>query len=404
MRAGTVLGGRYLLIGELGRGGFGVVWEAYDHRVGRQVAVKTLRHHGVAGGGTDVIRLRREVEVLAPLSHPNIVVVLDVGEADADGERFSYLVMELLNGPTLAAVIAAGRPDLPRALDWGQQLCRALGAAHAGRVIHRDVKPENIMLVGPDHAVVKVLDFGIAQIDDNRDGLTTEGSVIGSARYLAPERWRGEPGTVRSDLYAVGCVLYELFTGGRPFTSTSQVGLMTQHLDEPPPRPAGLPAGLADLVLELLAKDPADRPTDAEEVRRRLAAAADGIRALRRRADDAWQAAADGRAAQAVVRLRALIPEFALAFGPADGRTLRTCHDLAVSLERAGDLGQAYCLLAELLPAGVAALGEEHPDVRDIRHRLDRLPRPAAGCPADLLAPLLGRPVPHPGAVNRTGS
>lgn len=234
MRAYELLGGRYRLVGELGRGGFGVVWEAYDQRIGRQVAVKTLRHqHGSPGAETDLARFAREMEVLARVVHPSVVLIFDQGEvAEGDGSS-SYLVMELLNGLTLKQVLADQRPALPRALLWARQLCAALAAAHAADVIHRDVKPENIMFTGPDQQLLKVLDFGIAQIGDNQDGLTTEGAVIGSAPYLAPERWRGEPGTVRSDLYSVGCVLFELFTGARPFTSTSTYGLMAQHLDDP---------------------------------------------------------------------------------------------------------------------------------------------------------------------------
>ncbi|WP_051966666.1 serine/threonine-protein kinase [Kitasatospora mediocidica] len=388
MKAGQLLGERYELVRELGRGGFGVVWEARDLRLGRSVAVKTLRHRG-PDSANDIRRMVREVEILARLSHPNIVVVLDQGEAEDEPDRVSYLVMELLDGPTLAHVIATEPPDLARSLAWGRQLCTALGAAHAAQVIHRDVKPENIMLTGPGWEVVKVLDFGIAQIGDNLDPLTTTGSVIGSTRYLAPERWSGGPGTVRSDLYALGCVLYELFTGNRPFTSTSQVGLMNQHLAHHPPRPAWLPAELGELLLALLAKDPADRPADADEVRRRLARTVEGIRELRRRADAAWEASGDDRASDAVGRLRELVPEFARAFGRYDGRTLRTAHDLAVSLDRAGRTAEAYCLLAELLPAAVSALGAQHPDVADIERRLSRFSRPAQPCAQGLLAALL---------------
>ncbi len=400
MRVGDLLGERYQLTGELGRGGFGVVWKAHDRTMGRAVAVKTLRRGGPLSAG-DLGRWGRELEILAGLNHPNIVVVFDQGEAVGDGERTSYLVMELLDGPTLAKLIEQGRTELLRGLDIGRQLCAALTAAHAIRVVHRDVKPENIMLVGPERDVVKVLDFGIAQIGDNRDGLTTEGSVIGSTRYLAPERWRGDPGTVRSDLYSVGCVLYELFTGQRPFTSTSAIGLMAQHLDQPPLRPAGLPAELSDLIMRLLAKDPADRPADADEVRGRLGRVADGIRGLRGRAELAWQAAGAGRAAESVSELRLLVPEFVLAFGADDGRTLRTCQDLVIVLERAGEPAEAYTLLTELLAAATLALGSAHPDVADLQRRLDRSEPPRIPHPPGVLAGALsGRPA----AVNRTGA
>lgn len=382
MRVGDLLGGRYQLISELGRGGFGIVWRARDHVMERDVAVKTLRRSGQPGSGEQG-RWARELKILAGLSHPNIVVVFDQGEADDRGDPVGYLVMELLDGPTLAKVIAEGGLDLPRGLELGRQLCAALAAAHATQVIHRDVKPENIMLVGTDRELVKVLDFGIAQLGDNQDGLTTEGAVIGSVRYLAPERWRGEPGTVRSDLYAVGCVLYELFAGERPFGATSQTGLMICHLEQTPRRPTGVPAELADLILELLAKDPDGRPADAEQVRHRLGQMADGVRTLRARADAAWEAA------DAVPRLRTLVPEFARAFGPADPRTLRTCHDLVIGLERAGQQAEAQRLLGELLPAATASLGADHPDVADLRRRLERTGPPELPAPPGALAGLL---------------
>ncbi|PYC70988.1 serine/threonine protein kinase [Streptomyces tateyamensis] len=374
MRAGELLEDRYQLIGELGRGAFGVVFEAFDRRLGRQVAVKALRNRGTGEEANDLARLYREVDVLAQLTNPNIVTVYDKGELAVRGERHHYIVMELLNGPTLTQVLAAGRPELLPALDWAGQLCAALAAAHEAKVIHRDVKPENIMFARPDRQLLKVLDFGIAQIGDNLDGLTTDGVVIGSTPYLAPERWRGEPGSVRSDLYAVGCVLYELFTGARPFPADSTYNLMVQHLEEPVPHPPALPHDLAVLLRALLAKDPAERPGDAAEVRRRLAAAAAAVHDLRHRADAAFEFALQGRPEEAVERLRPLVEQFRLAFGPDDGRTLRTRHDLAVALERSGRVAQARELLAELLPATAAALGEDHPDTVAVRHRLTRLP------------------------------
>ncbi|MCX4746764.1 serine/threonine protein kinase [Kitasatospora sp. NBC_01287] len=401
MRAGDLLGERYRLVGELGRGGFGVVWEAYDQRVGRQVAVKTLRDQDGRQdqeAGTDRARFGREMAVLARLTHPNIVLIFDQGEAAEGGESYRYLVMELLNGLTLKQVLATERPELPRALDWARQLCAALAAAHAADVIHRDIKPENIMFTDPDHRLLKVLDFGIAQIGDNKDGgLTTAGVVIGSAPYLAPERWRGEAGTVRSDLYALGCVLFELFTGARPFTAAGTYALMVQHVEAPPVPATALPRELDRLLLDLLAKDPAARPPAAAEVGRRLERVAEAVRDLRRRADAAFQAAGEGRAPEALTQLRPLIAQFALAFGRGDGRTVRGCHDFAVLLARAGAHDQSYCLLDELLPHAAAALGEGHPDVEDIQRRLARTPVPERPCPPGVLDALLS-------GVNRAGS
>ncbi|MFE9422854.1 serine/threonine-protein kinase [Kitasatospora sp. NPDC006697] len=391
MRANDVLDGRYRLVGKLGQGGFGVVWEAYDTRLQRQVAIKALRSPTGPHAVSDLARLLREILVLAKLVHPNIVQVYDQGEAESDGEWFTYLVMELLNGQTLKTVLEGGRPELLTALRWSVQLCEALAAAHAADVIHRDIKPENIMFTSPDRRVLKVLDFGIAQIADNQDGLTgTHDGLLGSAPYMAPERWDYQPGTVRTDLYAVGCVLYELLTGTRPFTTDGTFSLMLEHKEAEPARPLAVPTELADLVLQLLAKDPVERPADATEVAERLAQAIEDVKDLRRRADAAFQALADGRAAAAEEQLRPLAEQFALAFGPGDGRTLRTCHDLALALIRLGRPEEAYCLLAELLPAAAEALGEEDPEVAAIQRRLARTRPPAQPCAPGLLTALLG--------------
>ncbi|MGF1429117.1 protein kinase domain-containing protein [Kitasatospora sp. LaBMicrA B282] len=389
MEQGQLLGDRYLLGEELGRGGFGVVWEAYDQRVGRQVAVKALRYRGDRAALTDQARFWREMQVLARLPHPNVVLILDQGQAVDGPDSCDYLVMERLAGPTLKQVLEEGRTPLPRALDWARQLCAALAAAHAAEVVHRDIKPENVMFAAADRQLLKVLDFGIAQIGDNRDGLTTDGAVIGSAAYLAPERWHGEPGSARSDLYALGCVLWELFTGERPFTAEGTVGLMLGHVKQPLPHPGALPAELAELLAALLAKEPDDRPADAAEVGRRLERVAEGVRDLRRQADAAFEAGAVGALAPLVAR-------FAQAYGPRDGRTLRACHDVAVLLERTGERDRAYGLLVELLPHAVDALGTDHPDVADLRRRLDRTPAPARPAGPGQLARLLA-------GVNRAG-
>jgi serine/threonine protein kinase len=415
MRTGDQLGGRYRLIGELGRGGHGVVWEAYDQRLGRQVAVRTgcRESAGVRGSGA-VLRL----------DHPNIVLVLDLGEAvSRDGERCDYLVMELLNGLTLRQALADGRPELARALDWARQLCAGLAAAHGAGVVHGDVKPENLMFTAPDRTALKVLDFGLGRPGERTDGPdapdapdipegrdapdapecagsvertdAAERAVADSGPYLAPERWYGAPGSVRADLYAVGCVLHELLTGTRPFTAAGDA-LMTQHRDEPPPRLPALPAGLAELVAELLAKDPAERPDSAAAVAGRLDTALTALRELRRRVDTAFRAAGDGRIAEAIDQLLPLISQFGVAFGPDDARALRTCHELAAALARLGRPDEAYCLLAELLPMATAALGDGHPEAEAIQRRLARSRLPERPCPPGLLAALLG-------AVDRAG-
>ncbi|MFI9327452.1 protein kinase [Kitasatospora sp. NPDC052868] len=276
MRVGDVLDGRYELVERLGQGGFGVVWRAFDTRMRRQVAVKVIGHHG-GDQQKAALRFVREACAAGNLSHPNIVTVHDLGEAELGGQPVTFLVMELLTGRTLTEVLRAGPPDPAQSLGWGRQICAALAAAHDAGMVHRDIKPDNIMVT--EAGVLKVLDFGIAQLDTGAGGLTTTGTVIGSPAYMAPERWTGGRVDGRADLYAFGCVLVELCTGARPFSGESTPVLMYKHLNEPPPAldPAqfGLAPGVAGLVAELLAKDPQDRPADARVVERRLAALAD---------------------------------------------------------------------------------------------------------------------------------
>ncbi|WP_405361354.1 serine/threonine protein kinase [Kitasatospora sp. NBC_00085] len=298
MTVGDVLDGRYELLERLGQGGFGVVWRAFDTRMRRQVAVKVIGHHG-GDQQKAALRFVREACAAGNLSHPHIVTVHDLGEGELGGRQVTYLVMELLTGRTLTAVLRAGLPDPVQSLRWGRQICSALAAAHDAGMVHRDIKPDNIMVT--EAGTLKVLDFGIAQLDVGAGGLTTTGTVIGSPAYMAPERWTGGRVDGRADLYAFGCVLVELCTGVRPFSGDSTPVLMYQHLNEPPPAldPAqfGLPGEVAALVTELLAKDPADRPADARSVERRLAALAQ-----RRTAEGAAAAPAPAPAATVLDR------------------------------------------------------------------------------------------------------
>ncbi|MFI5646896.1 protein kinase [Kitasatospora sp. NPDC051705] len=271
MRVGDVLDGRYELVEKLGQGGFGVVWRALDNRMRRPVAVKVIGHHG-GDRAKAALRFVREACAAGNLSHPHIVTVHDLGESALGDQQMTFLVMELLTGRTLTEVLRAGLPAPEESLRWARQLCEALAVAHDAGMVHRDVKPDNIMITDAGH--LKVLDFGIAQLDTGAGGLTTTGTIVGSPAYMAPERWTGQRVDGRTDLYALGCVLVELFTGARPFGGDSTPVLMYQHLNEPPPAldPVrfGLPAEVAGLVAELLAKDPADRPADARTVERRL--------------------------------------------------------------------------------------------------------------------------------------
>ncbi|MEU3560885.1 serine/threonine-protein kinase [Kitasatospora sp. NPDC006786] len=276
MRVGDVLDGRYELVEKLGQGGFGVVWRARDTRMGRPVAVKVIGHRG-GDRAKAALRFVREAGAAGNLSHPHIVTVHDLGQCELGGEEVTYLVMELLTGRTLTEVLRAGVPEPALSLRWGRQIGGALAAAHDAGMVHRDIKPDNVMIT--DTGQLKVLDFGIAQLDTGAGGLTTTGTIVGSPAYMAPERWTGGRVDGRADLYALGCVLIELFTGARPFGGDSTPVLMYQHLNEAPapldPAQFGLPPQVAGLVAELLAKDPADRPADARSVERRLAELAD---------------------------------------------------------------------------------------------------------------------------------
>ncbi|MFJ9441283.1 protein kinase [Kitasatospora sp. NPDC101235] len=277
MRVGDVLDGRYEFEEKLGQGGFGVVWRALDTRMHRPVAVKVIRHDD-GDRAKAALRFAREASAAGNLSHPHIVTVHDLGHSEFDDQQVTFLVMELLTGRTLTEVLRDGRPEPRVSLRWGRQICEALAAAHDAGVVHRDIKPDNVMIT--DAGQLKVLDFGIAQLDTGASGLTTVGTVIGSPPYMAPERWTGDRVDGRADLYAFGCVLVELLTRKRPFGGDSTPVLMYQHLNEPPPEldPAkyGLPQHLPALVARLLAKDPQDRPADARTVAQWLSDLAEG--------------------------------------------------------------------------------------------------------------------------------
>ncbi|WP_333745822.1 protein kinase domain-containing protein [Streptomyces sp. IBSBF 2950] len=266
MQAGTVLDGRYRLIEPVGAGGFGQVWRAHDPRVDRLVAVKVLTSDGSADHDRQVARFAREAAVAGGLSHPHIVTVHDFGSAVRHGRPYAYLVMQLLPGKSLSAALEAGRPPLPTALYTASCVADALGAAHDAGLTHRDIKPSNIMVLPDGEATV--VDFGITKGSDARHDITTTGVLIGTPAYMAPEALSGSFDH-RSDLYALGCVLFEAVTGRRPFTGTSWQ-LINQHLKEPPAplrtlRPDA-PVELEQLVGRLLAKDPALRPDSADEV------------------------------------------------------------------------------------------------------------------------------------------
>ncbi|MER5209561.1 protein kinase [Streptomyces sp. NPDC002838] len=253
---------RYQLDEPLGRGAMGEVWRATDQILHRPVAVKLLHtDQPEQVAATDAERFRLEARTAARLNHPHLVAVYDFGSHDGR----LYLVMELVDGWTLAQERSL-RGTLPpqEAAGFAAQMAAGLAAAHRQGVIHRDIKPANVMLTAD--RTVKITDFGIARFTDEAAGtLTAAGKIVGSAAYLAPERALGRPAQPASDVYSLGCVLYELLTGRPPFTGATSLAVVQRHVDAAPVPPTrqrpDIPGPLAEHVLRLLAKDPAQRPT-----------------------------------------------------------------------------------------------------------------------------------------------
>ncbi|GGQ24065.1 hypothetical protein BKA00_006111 [Actinomadura coerulea] len=273
MREGLELAGRYRLEAPLGKGGMGEVWRGVDLRLRRPVAVKILPLSGdVDGAG--VARFRREAEIAATLNHPGITTVFDVDEHTDGGLRLLFLVMELMRGRDLASVLrgSPGGPPVAQVTDWAVQILDALAAAHRHGVVHRDIKPANLFLT--DAGQVKVCDFGIARLAD-ATRITATGSSAGTPVYMAPEQIEGHAVDERTDLYAFGCVLYQLLTGTTWVDTDSSAGaILYQHLNKTPVPPRSVRSDIDDrlsaLVLNLLAKQPDARPRDAATVADRL--------------------------------------------------------------------------------------------------------------------------------------
>src|SRR6266576_3105808 len=259
---GTVFDGRYKIVRKLGAGGMADVYLAEDQELGRRVAIKILndRH---AADDQFIERFRREAKNAAGLSHPNIVSIYDRGEA----EGTYYIAMEFLDGRSLKELIVGRGPaPIKISIEYARQILAAIGFAHRHGIVHRDIKPPNV-LVGPEGRL-KVTDFGIARSGASQ--MTEVGSIIGTAQYLSPEQARGAPVDQTSDLYSVGIVLFELLTGQVPFTGDTPLEIAMKHLSEPPKPPSELrpevPHDLDLVVLRALAKSPSDRYHDAEEM------------------------------------------------------------------------------------------------------------------------------------------
>ena len=265
-RRGTIFAGRYRLDRKLGGGGMADVWLAEDQELGRKVAIKML-HDRYANDTQFVERFRREATHAAGLSHPNVVSIFDRGEAGGS----YYIVMEYVEGRTLKELIVTRGPcPVPVAISYVRQVLAALRYAHRNGIVHRDIKPHNVLV---DHeGRVKVADFGIARAGSSQ--MTEAGSIIGTAQYLSPEQARGAPVDESSDLYSTGILLFELLTGKVPFTGETPVEIAMKHLSQVPPAPSSIrseiPHDLDLVVLRALAKEPADRYRSAKEMDRDL--------------------------------------------------------------------------------------------------------------------------------------
>ncbi|MFI1969968.1 serine/threonine protein kinase [Streptomyces cinnamoneus] len=273
------LGGRYELGSVLGRGGMAEVYLAHDTRLGRTVAVKTLRVD-LARDPSFQARFRREAQSAASLNHPSIVAVYDTGEDYVDGVSIPYIVMEYVDGSTLRELLHSGRKLLPeRSLEMTIGVLQALEYSHRAGIVHRDIKPANVMLTRTGQ--VKVMDFGIARaMGDAGMTMTQTAAVIGTAQYLSPEQAKGEQVDARSDLYSTGCLLYELLTVRPPFIGDSPVAVAYQHVREEPNPPSihdpEITPEMDAIVLKALTKDPDYRYQSADEMRADIEAALDG--------------------------------------------------------------------------------------------------------------------------------
>jgi serine/threonine-protein kinase len=258
-RLDTILDGRFRLVARLGAGGMGVVYRAVQLSVGREVALKVMNRrpaelaHEATNEATNE-RFLREARLASRLSHPAIVTTYDCGRTAA-GEL--WIAMERLHGRSLRGLLEdAGALPLARALAIAEQVAAALASAHDAGVIHRDVKPSNVMIQGSDRA--KLLDFGLARAGDD-DSLTRSGVVCGTPAYLAPEVALGCPANERSDVYGLGLLLHEMITGVHPFAAATPEARVSRTLNEPPPRLTTVPDAVAEVVQRLLARTPADR-------------------------------------------------------------------------------------------------------------------------------------------------
>lgn len=259
---------RFDILEEIGSGGMGIVYRAFDCQLGEQVAIKTL-HAEMLTDSTAIERFKSEIRLARHISDRNVVRIHDIGESAG----ICFLTMEYVEGITLRELLLKnGRLSLPAALALARQLTHSLEVAHEQGVIHRDIKPENLLL--DRDGVLKIMDFGVARLATAASAITLAGATVGTPAYMAPEQLLSEEVDGRADLYAVGVVLYECLTGARPFDAPSPYVLVARVLKEEPVSPVvanpSVPPALGDVILKLLAKDPAQRPASAAELGKQL--------------------------------------------------------------------------------------------------------------------------------------
>lgn len=269
MGADGLLGGRYRIDHVAGHGGMGTVFAAYDTVLDRTVAIKLLQHRK-DGSGVFEERFRREARAEAKLVHPNVVAVHDVGESD-DGRP--YIVMDYVEGRPLSEVLAEGPLDSERAALLGIGIARALAAAHEAGIVHRDVKPGNVLI--DSQGLPHLTDFGLARtLDTSESDVSAPGAMVGTAHYISPEQARYGTASPEGDLYSLGALLYHAAVGEPPFPGVGAIDIAVRHIEEDAPpvasRVPGIDPGLAELIDALLTRDPARRPHSAAAVAERL--------------------------------------------------------------------------------------------------------------------------------------
>ena len=265
----TEIAGRYQVVQKLGAGAFGTVYKVRDKLLKRMLAIKTIRLEGLAAAGASLEemldRFRREAEVSAQLKHPNIVTIYDIG-VDAG---MSYLAMEFIDGTGLDRMVQSGKLSLERAASLGAQVADALDFAHKNNVVHRDIKPANIMVEAGDR--VKVTDFGIAKVTDSGEHLTMTGSLLGTPSYMSPEQARGGQIDGRSDLFSLGCVIYEMLAGKKAFRGESITALIFKIITEEPPDIRDLDPDVPDEMVRIITKAISKAPDARYQTGRELA-------------------------------------------------------------------------------------------------------------------------------------